>query len=211
MTLSFSLSIFPASCRVPARMGSAILSDLATEIVIPVCAVVGIVFALVQWVLVSRIKLSPDRHSSSSNNGKGPGYGDYLIEEEEGLNDHNVVVKCADIQTAISEGEVSGLDLEVFGRSVVLFEDVFLFLDLREVKCFAFDWLLRKWRKLEDFAVKIFNSVPLWKQRNRNIHFRLFSSSSIRPSERFFSNIKIYLKSLVFRAGGVLKKIIQNI
>lgn len=82
------------------------LSDLATEIVIPVCAVIGIVFSLVQWFLVSRIKLSSDRHSSSSNNGKGAGYGDYLIEEEEGLNDHNVVAKCADIQKAISEGEV---------------------------------------------------------------------------------------------------------
>jgi hypothetical protein len=29
----------------------------------------------------------------------------YLIEEEEGLNDHNVVGKCAEIQNAISEGE----------------------------------------------------------------------------------------------------------
>ena len=86
------------------RMGSAILSDLATEIVIPVCAVIGIVFSLVQWFLVARIKLSS--HSSLSNNGKGAGYGDSLIEEEEGLNDHNVVAKCAEIQNAISEGEV---------------------------------------------------------------------------------------------------------
>lgn len=106
MTLFFTLSISPASCRVPARMGSTIMSDLATEIVVPVCAVIGIVFSLIQWFLVSRIKVSPDRHSSSSNNGKGAGYGDYLIEEEEGLNDHNVVMKCAEIQSAISEGEV---------------------------------------------------------------------------------------------------------
>ena len=30
---------------------------------------------------------------------------DYLIEEEEGVNDESVVAKCAEIQTAISEGD----------------------------------------------------------------------------------------------------------
>lgn len=86
-------------------MGSALLSDLGTEIVIPVCAVIGIVFSLVQWFLVSRVKVSTEHAASSptSNNGKN-GYNDSLIEEEEGINDHNVVAKCADIQNAISEG-----------------------------------------------------------------------------------------------------------
>lgn len=78
-----------------------ILSDLATEILIPVASVVGIVFALVQWVVVSRVKLSPEKQSAGGNKN---GYSDLLIEEEEGLNEHNVVVKCAEIQTAISEG-----------------------------------------------------------------------------------------------------------
>ncbi|RWV99617.1 hypothetical protein GW17_00037468, partial [Ensete ventricosum] len=32
-----------------------------------------------------------------------------IEEEEEGLNDHNVVVKCAEIQSAISEGEKLGI------------------------------------------------------------------------------------------------------
>lgn len=82
-------------------MGAAILSDLLTEILIPVAAAVGIAFALVQWVMVSRVKLSPERQAPA---GKKNGYGDYLIEEEEGLNDHNVVLKCAEIQRAISEG-----------------------------------------------------------------------------------------------------------
>ncbi|KAL4285759.1 hypothetical protein AHAS_Ahas19G0018300 [Arachis hypogaea] len=49
-------------------MGEAILSELATEIVIPVCAVVGIVFSLVQWFLVSKVKLTPHATSSSSGN-----------------------------------------------------------------------------------------------------------------------------------------------
>ncbi|KAG5523284.1 hypothetical protein RHGRI_035188 [Rhododendron griersonianum] len=82
-----------------------LLSDLATEIVIPSCAVVGIVFSLNQWVLVSRVKLSSDLNSSGSgpptNNNNG--CNDYLIAEEEGINDHDVVVKCAEIQSAISE------------------------------------------------------------------------------------------------------------
>ncbi|KAK6912251.1 Pyrophosphate-energised proton pump [Dillenia turbinata] len=82
---------------------STVLTDMATEIVIPVCAVVGIVFSLVQWFLVSRVKLSSERNSpSSTNNGKN-GYSDYLIEEEEGINDQHVVVKCAEIQSAITE------------------------------------------------------------------------------------------------------------
>lgn len=85
-------------------MGATIISELLTEILIPVAAVVGIVFALVQWLLVSKVKLSPERQGGPPQGGKN-GYGDYLIEEEEGLNDHNVVVKCAEIQSAISEGE----------------------------------------------------------------------------------------------------------
>lgn len=85
-------------------MGEAILSDLLTEVLIPVAAAVGIGFALLQWVLVSKVKLTPERPAQGANKN---GYSDYLIEEEEGLNDHNVVVKCAEIQNAISEGYCS--------------------------------------------------------------------------------------------------------
>lgn len=80
------------------------ISDLAAEIVIPACAVVGIIFSLVQWFLVAKVKLSSERHVNNGGNAKN-GYNDYLIEEEEGVNDQNVVAKCADIQNAISEGE----------------------------------------------------------------------------------------------------------
>ena len=71
---------------------------------IPVCAVIGIAYSLVQWLLVSRVKLTPERHGPSSSpcNNKN-GYGDYLIEEEEGINDHNVVLKFSEIQSAICE------------------------------------------------------------------------------------------------------------
>ncbi|PPD66408.1 hypothetical protein GOBAR_DD36714 [Gossypium barbadense] len=83
-------------------MGASILSDFGAEILIPVCAVIGIAFSLVQWVLVSKVKLSPGRESVNNGSGAKNGYSDYLIEEE-GLNDHSVVLKCAEIQSAISE------------------------------------------------------------------------------------------------------------
>jgi len=83
-------------------MGAAILSELGTEILVPACAVVGIAFALVQWVLVSQVKLSPGKGTDGDKNG----YTEALIEEEEGINEHSIIHKCAEIQNAISEGEV---------------------------------------------------------------------------------------------------------
>jgi hypothetical protein len=79
----------------------AILSDAATEVLVPLAALVGIAFAVAQWVIVSRVKLSP----SAGGDRDKDALGDALIEEEEGLNDHNVVVRCAEIQNAIAEGE----------------------------------------------------------------------------------------------------------
>ena len=80
---------------------STILPDLGTEIVIPVCAVIGILFSLIQWCLVAKIKLSPEKPFAG---GGRHGYAESLIEEEEGVNDHTVVRKCAEIQNAIAEG-----------------------------------------------------------------------------------------------------------
>lgn len=90
-------------------VATAFLPELWTEILVPVCAVIGIAFSLFQWFIVSRVKVTTDGGASSSggsNDGKN-GYGDYLIEEEEGLNEQSVVAKCAEIQTAISEGKIS--------------------------------------------------------------------------------------------------------
>lgn len=83
----------------------ALLSDQGAEIVIPVCAVIGIVFSLVQWYLVSKVKFSTERGgvASAASNGKN-GYSEYLIEED-GVADHDLVAKCAEIQNAISEGK----------------------------------------------------------------------------------------------------------
>ncbi|KAJ8477440.1 hypothetical protein OPV22_021167 [Ensete ventricosum] len=93
---------------------AAILSGLLTEIMIPAAAVVGIAFAL-------------------------DGVSDYLIEEEEGLNDHNVVVKCAEIQSAaISEGATSFLftEYQYVGIFMVAFA-VLIFLFLGSVEGFS--------------------------------------------------------------------------
>lgn len=86
-------------------MAGELLSDLGTEIIIPICAIIGIAFSLVQWVLVSKIKVTPEKSPADNKNG----FTESLIEEEEGINDHNVVEKCAEIQNAISEGLVLSL------------------------------------------------------------------------------------------------------
>ncbi|KAJ1380070.1 pyrophosphate-energized vacuolar membrane proton pump-like [Sesbania bispinosa] len=76
--------------RFSTSMSGALLSKLATEIVVPVCAVIGNPGSSSRWCSGSWNKNS---------------YSDYLIEEEEVINDHNVVFKSADIQSAISEGK----------------------------------------------------------------------------------------------------------
>lgn len=81
--------------------------ETLTQILIPVAAVVGIGFALLQWFLVSKVRVSG---ASTANNG----YSDSLIgDEEESVDALEVVAKCADIQSAISVGELFSLDLSL--------------------------------------------------------------------------------------------------
>ncbi|XP_073056305.1 pyrophosphate-energized vacuolar membrane proton pump-like isoform X1 [Primulina eburnea] len=117
---------------------SALLPDLGTQIVIPVCAVIGIVFSLVQWLLVSRVKLSLESNVSDSLKNVQDAHGDYLIEEEEGINDQNVVETCAEIQNAISEGITSFLftEYQYVGVFMVAFAIV-IFLFLGSVEGFS--------------------------------------------------------------------------
>lgn len=83
--------------------GGVILSKLATEIVIPASAIIRIVFSLLQWFFVSCVKFTFERSCLSTSNKNG--YGDSFIEEEKGIDD-NSVVNCADIQSAMFEGEI---------------------------------------------------------------------------------------------------------
>lgn len=86
-------------------MGS--LSEGLTQILIPVAALVGIGFALLQWFLVSRVRVSDYSQEK--------GYKDRLIEdEEEGVDNLEVTTKCAEIQNAISVGEPLSLHPSFF-------------------------------------------------------------------------------------------------
>ncbi|KAG5244698.1 inorganic pyrophosphatase family protein [Salix suchowensis] len=106
------------------------LSEGLTQVLIPAAALVGIVFALLQWYLVSKVKVSGD----SSN-----GLSDKLIEEEEdGVNNREASIKCAEIQHAISVGATSFLFTQYKYLSV--FMCVFaaiIFLFLGSVKGFS--------------------------------------------------------------------------
>lgn len=78
------------------------MGESLTQILIPVAAILGIGFALLQWFLVSRVRVSGD-----SGSGVNSGFKDMLIEdEEESIDNDDVVFKCAEIQNAISVGEL---------------------------------------------------------------------------------------------------------
>ena len=83
-------------------MGGALLSGFLSQILIPVAAVIGIGFALLQWMLVSCVKVGPEKASSVNN----VLYNNFLLDEaKEDDNDlKNIVPKCAEIQNAISLG-----------------------------------------------------------------------------------------------------------
>lgn len=96
--------------------GMGLMSEAFAQILIPVGALIGIAFALVQWFLVSKIRVV----SSGSENGCK----DHLIEEdeqEEGVDSVEVVNKCAEIQNAISVGEKLYLSLYVYSCALCFF------------------------------------------------------------------------------------------
>lgn len=117
-------------------MGNARLSEGITQILIPVAAVIGIGFALLQWVLVSRVKVGPEK-ASSHNNGS---YNEFLLDEadEDGADDRNAVPKCAEIQNAIALGATSFLftEYKYLGIFTVCF-GLIIFLFLGSVEGFS--------------------------------------------------------------------------
>ncbi|KAJ8619429.1 hypothetical protein MRB53_027958 [Persea americana] len=111
----------------------AIMSETLTQILIPVAALVGIGFALLQWFLVSQVKVSGD---VGVNNGICT---EKLIEdEEENVDSHAVTIKCAEIQNAIAVGATSFLFTEYKYLSIftVIFGAI-IFLFLGSVKGFS--------------------------------------------------------------------------
>lgn len=110
------------------------MSEALTQILIPLAAIIGIGFALLQWVLVSKIRVSSGSKLESEYNNK-------LIEEdeqEEGIDSDDVVAKCADIQKAISQGATSFLftEYKYLGIFMVVFGAI-IFLFLGSVKSFS--------------------------------------------------------------------------
>ena len=88
----------------------------AADVVIPACAVIGIVFAAWQWFLVAKVKVSA--YASAVNGGHGQpvfrqeseDHGDSRTggesdDEEDGGDGPAAVARCAEIQNAISVGE----------------------------------------------------------------------------------------------------------
>ncbi|KAJ7513667.1 hypothetical protein O6H91_23G010100 [Diphasiastrum complanatum] len=113
----------------------ALLSPFLVLVLVPVAAVIGIVFALVQWLIVSRVSVRASAANGTpvSNNG----YGEYLLEEE-GTDDANLVLKCAEIQSAISEGAQSFLATEYQYLAIFMaIFSVFIFVFLGSVNGFS--------------------------------------------------------------------------
>lgn len=78
-----------------------LMSEALAQVLIPLAAFIGIAFAIFQWFLVSKVRVSP---------GNDNRIGDRLIEEDDqelGINGEEAVAKCAEIQNAISIGERS--------------------------------------------------------------------------------------------------------
>ncbi|KAK6915664.1 LOW QUALITY PROTEIN: Pyrophosphate-energised proton pump [Dillenia turbinata] len=114
-----------------------LLGESLTQVLIPASAIIGIGFALLQWFLVSKVKISSE---SESNNGyKQRLIEDDLEEEEEGVERANIVAaKCAEIQEAISVGATSFLYTEY--RYLSIFMGAFgllIFLFLGSVNGFS--------------------------------------------------------------------------
>ncbi|KAK7278004.1 hypothetical protein RJT34_23025 [Clitoria ternatea] len=113
-----------------------LLSEGLTQILIPVAALIGIGFSLLQWLLVSRVRVSAADHTDADS-----GYHKNLLgdaELENGVQGLEVTIKCTEIQHAISVGATSFLFTEY--RYLTIFMGVFgaiIFLFLGSVKGFS--------------------------------------------------------------------------
>lgn len=93
----------------------AVLGTAAVEALIPVAALIGIAFAMLQWYVVARVPV-PSHAGEGSGGGEGSkqGHGmrgkeDEEGEEEDGMDYLLVEARCAEIQRAISIGATSFL------------------------------------------------------------------------------------------------------
>ncbi|WOH06023.1 hypothetical protein DCAR_0625446 [Daucus carota subsp. sativus] len=114
-------------------MSEAILSEFGTQIFIPICALIGIAFAIIQWFLVSKVKVTPNYSPANRNGQTEP-----LIQNVDVINDRYLVHRCAEVQSAICEGATSFIVTE--GQYVGVFMAAFailIFLFLGSVEGFS--------------------------------------------------------------------------
>ncbi|KAL2629618.1 hypothetical protein R1flu_014304 [Riccia fluitans] len=117
-------------------MAETILSTSFVTYFIPGACLVGILFALIQWFVVSKVKVGGDSVVNGSNNG----YSDSLLDSEEGGDEDAVMKKVATIQEAISEGAESFLTTEYKYLAVFMSAfSVIIFLFLGSVGGFSTD------------------------------------------------------------------------
>ncbi|XP_072954637.1 pyrophosphate-energized vacuolar membrane proton pump-like isoform X1 [Typha angustifolia] len=108
------------------------IGEAVTQVLIPVAAVIGIGFALLQWFLVSKVKVSP---AAETNNGEKCEANDG---GEEGVDHGAEAAKCAEIQNAISIGASSFLFTEYKYLAIfMLVFGIIIFLFLGSVKKFS--------------------------------------------------------------------------
>jgi hypothetical protein len=112
----------------------ALLSDTLTQILIPVASLIGIAFALFQWLAVSRISVSASSPSSAAP--PNPEFGRLLdddgddddddddeehgdLDDEEGSGrSREIIAKCAEIQEAISLGKWKSIVVHSISRNM---------------------------------------------------------------------------------------------
>ncbi|BBN09237.1 H+-translocating diphosphatase [Marchantia polymorpha subsp. ruderalis] len=118
-------------------MAETILGATFVTIFIPASCLIGILFALLQWYVVSLVKVG----GGSSSNGNKNGHSDYLLDSsEEGGDEASVIEKVKSIQEAISEGAESFLVTEY--KYLAIFMSLFsviIFLFLGSVGGFSTD------------------------------------------------------------------------
>ncbi|XP_040380509.1 pyrophosphate-energized vacuolar membrane proton pump 1-like [Oryza brachyantha] len=117
----------------------AFIGTVAAEVLIPLAAVIGIVFAVLQWYVVAKVAVPSHSGEGGGKVGRGrESDGEGEEEEEEGVDYRGVEARCAEIQHAISVGATSFLvtEYKYLGAFMAAFAAV-IFVSLGSVRRFG--------------------------------------------------------------------------
>uniref|UniRef100_A0A0E0KYQ2 H(+)-exporting diphosphatase n=1 Tax=Oryza punctata TaxID=4537 RepID=A0A0E0KYQ2_ORYPU len=114
----------------------ALIGTVAAEVLIPLAAVIGILFAVLQWYVVSRVAVPPHDGGGAGKGERESDGGD--DDEEDGVDYRGVEARCAEIQHAISVGATSFLmtEYKYLGVFMAAFAAV-IFVSLGSVRRFS--------------------------------------------------------------------------